>query len=110
MPTKTRSFRILPANLLLLVVGMVDLLTTIFWLQTGRIVEANPVMAALLHGGLGLFVGVKLATLVAYLGVMEWYRRHRNPVFARVVGNITLFGYIGIYAISFCCVNYGIMN
>jgi len=102
--------RILPANALLIVVCLADLLSTLFWLKTGQAVEVNPVMAALLHAGLGVFVLVKLSTLVAYVGVMEWYRRRRNPAFARVVGSVTLFGYLGIYAISFCCVNFGLMN
>lgn len=101
--------RILPANAMLIIVGLADLLSTMFWLKTGQAVEVNPMMAALLQAGLGVFVLVKLSTLVAYVGVMEWYRRRRNPAFARVVGSVTLFGYLGIYAISFCCINYGLV-
>lgn len=102
--------RILPANALLIAVGLADLLSTLFWLKTGQAIEVNPVMAAVLHAGLGAFILVKLSTLAAYVGVVEWYRRRRNPAFARLVGSITLFGYVGIYAICFCCVNYGLMN
>lgn len=101
--------RILPVNALLIVVGLADLLSTLLWLKTGQAVEVNPVMAAVLRAGLGAFILVKLSTLAAFVGLMEWYRRHRNPAFARVVGNVTLFGYLGIYAISFCCVNYGLV-
>ncbi|MGI6294845.1 MAG: DUF5658 family protein [Armatimonadota bacterium] len=97
---------ILPANAMLLLVGVADLLSTLYWLKTGQVIEVNPVMAAVLHGGIGLFIGVKLATLGAFVGVMEWYRRRRNPAFAHLVGNATLIGYIGIYTVSFCCVNY----
>ena len=100
----------LPANAVLLAVGLADLLTTLFWLATGQAVEVNPIMAAVLRAGVWPFVIAKLGTLVAYVGIMEWYRRRRNPVFARVVGNITLIGYIGIYAIAFACVNQGIMD
>jgi uncharacterized membrane protein len=102
--------RILPANALLIAVGLADLLSTLFWLRTGQAIEMNPVMAAVLHAGLGAFILVKLSTLVAYVSVVEWYRRHRNPAFARLVGSITLIGYVGIYAISFCFVNHGMLN
>jgi len=109
VPEKSRSIRILPVNAALLAVGAADLLTTLFWLATGRAVEVNPIMAAILRAGLCPFVLTKVATLVAYVGVMEWYRRRRCPVFARVVGNITLVGYVGIYAISFACVNWQVL-
>ena len=101
--------RILPANALLIAVGLADLLSTLFWLRTGQAIEMNPVMAAVLHAGLGAFIFVKISTLVAYVGVIEWYRRRRNPAFARLVGSVTLFGYLGIYIIAFCCVNYGLV-
>lgn len=102
--------RILPANLMLLAVGLADLLSTIFWLHTRQAVEFNPVMAAVLHGGYVQFVLVKLSTLTVYVGILEWYRHHRNPVFARAVGSFTLVAYLGIYAVSFCCVNYRILS
>ncbi|NLN77053.1 MAG: hypothetical protein GX139_12205 [Armatimonadetes bacterium] len=98
---------ILPANALLVVVGLADLLSTLYWLKTGQAIEVNPVMAAVLQCGTGIFIAVKLATLGSFVGVMEWYRRHRNPAFARLVGSATLIGYLSIYAVSFCCVNYG---
>jgi len=75
----------MPVNALLLAVGLADLLTTLFWLATGRAVEVNPIMASLLRAGVWPFALAKLGTLVAYVGTMEWYRRRRNPVFARVV-------------------------
>lgn len=99
----------LPANAILLAVGLADLFTTLFWLTTGQAVEVNPIMAAVLRAGVWPFVITKLSTLVAFVGVVEWYRRRRNPVFARVVGNITLIGYVGIYAIAFACVNHGLV-
>jgi len=100
----------MPVNAVLLAIGLADLLTTLFWLAAGRAIEVNPIMAALLRLGIWPFVIGKLGTLVAYVGVVEWYRRRRNPVFARLVGNITLFGYIGIYTVSFAVVNHGIIS
>ena len=107
---KPLVFAISRVNALLFAVGLTDLLTTVFWLETGRAIEVNPIMAALLHSGLGLFIAVKLATLFTYVGVMEWYRRRRNPVFARVMSRVALFGYLGIYFVSFCCVNHSMVN
>jgi hypothetical protein len=109
VPRESPTPKMLPVNAALLAVGVADLLTTVFWLATGRAVEANPMMAAVLRVGIGAFVTTKLVTLVAYVGVMEWYRRRRCAVFARVVGSITLIAYIGIYAISFACVNWQVL-
>jgi uncharacterized membrane protein len=96
---------ILPIHIILIVVGVLDLLTTVYWLQIGRIIEFNPIMAAVLKAGMPCFILVKLSTLAAYVGVMEWYRR-RNECFARKVGNLTVAAYLGIYTVSFFIVNY----
>ena len=98
--------RILVANVLVVAVGMVDLITTVYWLTTGQIVEVNPIMAAVLELGMGTFIGIKLLTLASYFIVMEWYRRYRNPAMAQLIGHVTLIAYIGIYTISFCWVNH----
>lgn len=106
MPAKRILSQVLPVNALTFAVGLADLLTTVFWLKAGRIIEVNPIMASVLKAGLAPFILVKMSTLVTYVGVMEWYRRRRNPAFARLMGNVALFGYLGIYTISFCCVNF----
>ena len=103
---ESRRFVILPANLVLLILGLADLATTLIWLGSGVAVEANPVMAALLRAGAPVFAGVKLLTLAAYVLAMEWYRRRRSESFARFVGLLTTIAYAGIYAISFAVVNY----
>lgn len=94
------------ANAALFAIGMLDLSTTLFWLYSGQITEVNPVMAAVLKMGLSAFVMVKLLTLAAYVGVMEWYRRYRNPAIARIISRGTVLAYLGIYSVSFACVNY----
>jgi len=106
---EARTSRILPVNAALVVIGLVDLLTTLVWLRTGHAVEINPIMAAVLRCGLGLFIALKLGTLAAYVVVMEWYRRRHSAAFARVVGRITVASYLGIYAVSFACVNAGLL-
>ena len=98
-----------PANLALLFVGLLDLSTTLFWLRGGHAIEINPIMAGVLRHGIPPFIAVKMCTLLAYVGVMEWYRRRRNPAFARLVGRITLGSYLAIYTLGFCCVNSGLM-
>jgi hypothetical protein len=96
----------MPVNVVLLAVGLMDLVTTLFWLATGRVIEVNPIMAAVLQAGIVLFIFVKIATLGAYVTVMEWYRRNRNPIFARAVGSFTVLAYISIYVVSFYSVNH----
>jgi hypothetical protein len=103
---KTLSAAILPVNAILIAIGLLDLSTTLYWLAAGCAVEFNPIMAGLLHAGIGWFVLVKLATLAGYVGATEWYRRYRNPVFAQFVGRLTVIAYVAAYGISFCCVNF----
>lgn len=97
--------RILPANLALLAIGLADLASTLIWLQTGRAVEFNPIMAAALEFGTLYFISLKLSTLAAYVCVIEWYRRYRRPEFASAVSSFTLAAYACIYCVSFVCVN-----
>ncbi len=102
---RDRSARVLPVNVLLVMIGLADLLTTVYWLATGQAAEVNPVMAAVLELSPLLFILVKVATLAAYVIVIEWYRRHRNPYLARIIGRVTVLSYVGVYAISFAAVN-----
>ncbi len=96
---------LLPVNIVLVLVALLDLLTTVVWLRTGRAVEINPIMAYVLSLGMEAFVAVKVSTLVAYVGVVEWYRRYKSAILAELVGRITLASYIAIYTISFLAVN-----
>jgi len=107
---RVHAARVLPINLVLLFIGLADLSTTIILLYTDQAIEVNPLMATVLDRSFALFVGVKLATLLGYVAVMEWYRRRRSPEFARVVGGITVAAYLAIYAVSFCCVNRSLLG
>lgn len=106
---RTRERSILPINVALILVGLADLVTTLLWLRCGLAVEVNPLMASALKAGVPLFAFVKVATLCAYVGVMEWYRRRYDPNFARAVGNVTVTAYVGIYAVCFAIVNHGLL-
>ncbi len=101
-----RTYKILPINIAMLAIGLVDLFTTLFWLRTGRAVEINPIMAAVLKLGLVYFMLAKLLTLGAYVAVMEWYRRQRSAIVAQLVGSVTVLAYCSVYAVSFLCVNF----
>lgn len=102
---RDRSVPVLPVNIVLVLIGLADLVSTVFWLSTGQATEVNPIMAALLSVSPALFVLAKLATLGVYVAFIEWYRRYRNASFARVVSNVTVLSYVGIYSISFIAVN-----
>ncbi|OFX13928.1 MAG: hypothetical protein A2Z18_08575 [Armatimonadetes bacterium RBG_16_58_9] len=102
---KTSGIDILPVNIAILAVGIVDLSTTLFWVRTGQATELNPIMAAFLGAGTLPFVLAKLCTLAAYVTVTEWYRRKRGAGFARMAGNFTVTAYLSIYAVSFASVN-----
>lgn len=100
---------ILPWNAALVAIGLIDLATTLVWLHVGCAVEFNPIMASILSVSLSLFVITKLATLGAYLLVVEWYRRRRNTAFAVAIGRIAVLAYIAIYTISLCSVNHAFL-
>lgn len=104
-----RPVSLLPTNILLLIVGLADLITTIFWLHSGQAIEMNPLMAGVLSISMLLFVAVKISTLGAFVAVIEWYRRHRSASLARFTSKATLIAYIGIYSMSFLAVNHGFL-
>jgi hypothetical protein len=92
-----------PASLFL--VGLADLLSTLMWIKGGLIVEANPLMAAILGAGVVPFVLVKLSTLSAYVIMMKWYRQ-RSIQRARVIAATATIAYVVIYSLSFLAVNH----
>ena len=104
----TQVPRIMRIHLVLLAVGVTDMLTTLYWVYTGSAIEFNPIMAAVLRVSPWAFVAVKMSTLLAYVGVMEWYRRRRCPALATIVGRITVLSYLGLYATSFSFINYSV--
>ncbi len=97
---------ILPANLILIFIGMLDLISTIYWVETGRAVEMNPIMSALLNFGLLPFILAKVTSLGIFVYVVEWYRRRRSETFARAVSFFTIAAYLFVYTVSFFFVNF----
>lgn len=98
--TPTRAMVIAVVSLALL-----DLITTVIWVQSGKAVEVNPIMAAVLESGIFVFVAVKLSTVISYFAIMEYYAR-RSAATARCLSAITLTLYITVYMVCFWIVNW----
>lgn len=84
----------------LLLIGMVDLISTAVLYHYGKIVEMNPVMRVFLERGEWAFVVAKGATLAISWYVLASYAR-QNRLFVR---NACLFGsaaYLAVWLIWF---------
>ena len=84
--------------LFLLVVCLLDTLTSALFFQVGMATEANPVMRPFVEAGVGWFVGAKTLTFVPALVGAEWGVRNRPRFYGpllRWVGAL----YVGIYAL-----------
>lgn len=91
-------------SLVLALIGLTDLISTIVLIEAGLAVEANPVMRALLPYGWLVFSLVKACSLMAYVGVLTWYRS-RRPRIGACIETFTILAYLVIYAASFTIVN-----
>ncbi len=90
--------RIARETWLLLTVGLVDLLSTIFLVRKGVVREANPMMAwYLIHFGELAFCIAKTAMLICPLIILEWARRVK-PAHGTWALRAALMGYVLLYA------------
>ncbi|MCC6484881.1 MAG: hypothetical protein IT209_08550 [Armatimonadetes bacterium] len=89
---------------ILVIIGLLDLISTIILLEAGIAVEANPVMRSLLPYGWLVFSLVKAWSLMAYVAVLTWYRA-RRPRMGALVETFTIAAYLFIYATSFTLIN-----
>ena len=92
---------VLPETVILVVIGGLDLISTLYFLATGQAKEANPLFGALLHqfGHIGFIIG-KSAFLAIPLVIAELARK-QNPQFVRNALRMAIILYIGLYLISF---------
>ena len=81
---------------LLAAICTVDMLLTLTVVQFRLATELNPLMAACLHRGAAVFVGVKLLSFVPFIALAEIHRR-RNPAFVRTATRCAIFLYLGAY-------------
>jgi len=76
---------------------LLDLITTIIWVQQGRAREGNPLMAYFLHLGPWSFITAKLATFVPAIVAAEWYRPY-NPVLVHRALRWAIICYLFFYS------------
>ncbi len=100
-PRGASSRYVLPETTCLMVLGILDMLSTVYLLATGQAREANPLFDGILHtfGPLG-FIVFKALLLGGPLAVAEWARK-RNEPFVRSALRLGILLYIGFYLINF---------
>jgi hypothetical protein len=90
---------------LLALVCLLDLISTVWLLKTGRAIEANPVMEFYLaRGGTLCFVAIKAFLFLAPLVVLEQIRKKR-PQFIRMLFRTYLAAYVVLYCVGSWYVN-----
>jgi uncharacterized membrane protein len=104
-PRGASSRYVLPETTLLMVLGLLDMLSTIYLLATGQAHEANPLFDGILHtfGPIG-FILFKALLLGGPLALAEWARRHNEP-FVRSALRLGILLYIGFYLINVARLN-----
>lgn len=82
---------------LLLVIGLLDLASTVWFVCLGIAWEANPVMYWYLErGGMWVFCLVKVILVIFPLAILEWVRRV-EPYLGQWALRLALLGYLLLY-------------
>ena len=82
--------------MLLMLVGIVDLVSTAWMHANGTIVELNPLMRFFIERSEWLFAFVKVGTLVAAWSALAWYCRY-NREFVRKACMVGTAAYVLIW-------------
>src|SRR2546421_4139095 len=77
MSEAAKSRRVAPESWIILVVGMLDMVTTLVWIDRHGAREANPIFQSYLQLGVPAFIVAKISLLVAPICLLEYARRHR---------------------------------
>lgn len=88
------------ALLVLMLVGIVDLVSTAWMHANGQIVELNPLMRAFINQSEWLFAAVKGLTLIAAWAALAWYWKY-NRQFVRVACMIGTVAYVTVWTCWF---------
>ena len=88
--------RISPECGLLAAICIIDMLLTLTVVQFRLATEQNPLMAACLHRGVGVFVITKLLSFIPFIMLAELHRK-RNPMFVRTATRTAIVLYLCIY-------------
>lgn len=86
-------------SVLLALVILADAAWTIYLVERGLAIEANPLVANILAAGPALFVAVKLLYMLPLIMICEWMRAFK-PFFAHAAVRSTLFIYVAVYVIG----------
>jgi hypothetical protein len=90
---------------LLAVVCLLDLISTVWLLHTGRAIEANPVMQFyLINGGTLCFIIVKALMFCGPVFILEQIRK-KKPQFIRILFRSYLAAYVVLYGVGSWYVN-----
>jgi hypothetical protein len=82
----------------IIVLCLLDLVSTLWLLSRGFADEANPLMRHYLDYGVGTFVAAKLVLVAAPLLIIEWGLR-RRPQTVRRLARAGVWGYVALYGL-----------
>jgi hypothetical protein len=99
--TTTRLLRqpVTNESLLICLICIADLVTTLYWVNTGMAQEGNPIMAFFLDQSNAMFIGAKIGTFVPAVVAAEYYRNVRPGWVVRAM-RWTIAAYLFIYVAS----------
>src|ERR1041384_3513719 len=96
--------RIATETWIILIVGMLDLATTLIWVGMHGASEANPIFQTYLDHGVAGFIIAKLACLLGPLYILEVARR-RRPQFTLWASRLAIACYVLFYAVGVARLN-----
>ena len=98
MREKVLSYKFYSETIMLGLLAYADTVSTLWLVNTGLAVEANPVMAYYLSQGALWFIGIKL--LMVLPAFVVDLNKSRNPRRVRLSLRAALLLYVGIYGVG----------
>ena len=99
-----KTMKLAKETWILIVIGIADLISTIFFIQRHGASEANPLFRHYWQMGLPQFIAAKIALLGAPLMILEWARRQKPKMVARAL-RCAIAGYVLMYGIGVARLN-----
>jgi hypothetical protein len=98
------KMKIAKESWIIAVLGAIDLITTIVFIQHHGAEEANPLFRFFWNIGLPVFICAKILLTACPLIVLEWARK-RNPRFVQFGMRSAIAGYVCMYGLGFFHLN-----
>ena len=98
------TMKIAKETWIIAVLGTIDLITTIVFIQHHGAEEANPIFRFFWHIGIPAFIAAKILLTGCPLLVLEWARK-RNPRFVQMGMRTAITGYVAMYGFGFMHLN-----